>query len=536
MLTNGRTTGLGSKIVRNVLFSGGRLLLLAPLPFILVPYFLKKLGTSGYGTLAVFLAVSGITSIADFGLVTTLSKHVAEFYALKDFRGLSRIANTGFLVYAGIAAVIAGLLWGASSLLISALFRGSSLSSNELHHLWSYLVVMIVANALTLLFSSVTIGLQRMDLSTTVASMNVLLSALLAVIFLHWNGGIQGVVHAYTFAACITTLSYAVLLRRILPEIKPRFSDCQWSVAKEIFGFSTQTYMTQVAVAIHNQIEKMYLARFTGVVAAGWYDIASSLALKLRAIPGLVLAPVMPAASELNALDSQRKLADLYFRSHKYLACLGVPFVVYAVFISKSFVRLWIGPELAFVAVPLSVLLVVNFLNLLTGPGLLIFIGIGKLKPGLYSAVVGIVLNVSVSFFLIRTYGFAGAVVGTSVSLLLASLFFIYQFWRETAGLFAGMVRKAYLKPGICSALTLIPLWLFTSRTGASWGSMVCEGIAFAILYAFLLLLVGFFDTFDVAVVERLFPIPMIARRFIPDAELGGSLFSHSERTQTTIG
>jgi O-antigen/teichoic acid export membrane protein len=518
MFTNRRTTGLGHKIVRNVLFSGGRLLLLAPLPFLLVPYLLKKLGNSGYGTLAVFLAVSGITSIADFGLVTTLSKHVAEFYALKDFRGLSRIANTGFLVYTSIAAMIAGVLWAASRFLISVLFRGSTLSSNELHHLWSYLIVMIVANAMTLLFSSVTVGLQRMDLSTTLTSMNVLLSAVLAIMFLHWNGGLQGVVHAYTLAACITGLSYTLLLRRILPEIKPRFSDCHWSVAKEIFGFSTQTYMTQVAVAIHNQIEKMYLARFTGVVAAGGYDIASSLALKLRAVPGLVLAPVMPAASELNALDSQSKLADLYFRSHKYLACIGIPFVTYAVFISKPFVRLWIGPDLIFVAVPLSVLLIVNFLNLLTGPGLLIFIGIGKLKPGLYSAVLGIVINVSLSFFLIRAYGFGGAVIGTSVSLLLASLFFVCQFWRETGNLFAGMMRRAYLKPGVCSALTLVPLWLLTSRMTISWGGMVFAGLVFLVIYASLLLLVGFFDTFDLAVAERFVPIPIMARRLIPDA------------------
>src|SRR5579864_4937507 len=94
-----KTASLGTKVVRNVLFSGARLVVLAPLPFILVPYFLKKLGTSGYGTWAVFLAVSGLTSAADFGLITTLSKHVAEYYATKDFGALNQVVNTGFVVY-----------------------------------------------------------------------------------------------------------------------------------------------------------------------------------------------------------------------------------------------------------------------------------------------------------------------------------------------------------------------------------------------------------------------------------------------------
>src|SRR5208337_1580921 len=56
---------LGAKVARNVTYSTVRLFLLAPLPFILIPYFLKKLGPSGYGTWAVLLAISSLTSLAD---------------------------------------------------------------------------------------------------------------------------------------------------------------------------------------------------------------------------------------------------------------------------------------------------------------------------------------------------------------------------------------------------------------------------------------------------------------------------------------
>src|SRR5215469_9217304 len=103
-------SSLGNKVARNVLFSGARLVILAPLPLLLVPYFLKKVGASGYGTWAVFLAISGLTSAADCGLIATLSKHVAEYYATKDFAALNRIVNTGFALYLGIAASLAVLL------------------------------------------------------------------------------------------------------------------------------------------------------------------------------------------------------------------------------------------------------------------------------------------------------------------------------------------------------------------------------------------------------------------------------------------
>jgi O-antigen/teichoic acid export membrane protein len=526
---------LGAKLTRNVLYNGARLFLLAPLPFVLIPFFLKKLGTSGYGTWAVFLAVSGVTSLADVGLVTTLSKHVAEFHALRDFRSLSRFINTGFVLYLGLACVLAVVLWLSFPLLLSALFRTSLVPIPELRILWRYLILLVFANTITLLFSSVVNGLQRMDLSTGIGSMNLLLSASLSVVFLHLNLGIRGILYAYVIAAWLTAVAYIFVVRHLLPEIKLNPSTCRWTVAQEILGFSLKTYITQVAVVIQNQTEKIYLAQFVGVASVGWYDIASDLALKLRGLPSLVLAPVMPAASELQALTDRSRLGHLYYRAHKYVAFIGVPLVVYVVFVSKGFVTLWVGPSLSIIAVPLSILLIVNFINLTTGPGLQILVGGGKLRPGLSSAILGIVLNLVLSFFLIRAYGFQGAVIGTSLSMVIASVFFLYLFHRETGGSYSNVIRGAYAKPIICSLVIVGFLWIVTHAEPPNWRRLATEGFVFAAAYLILLLLVQFFDRFDLEIVERFLPIPRIARRIIPDAELGSALLPDTESAQTTV-
>src|SRR5208282_2921426 len=123
---------------------------------------------------------------------------------------------------------------------------------------------------------------------------------------------------------------------------------------------------------------------------------------------------------------------ELYYRSHKYLALFGVPVVCYVVAISHRFVELWLGPSLTIIALPLSVLLLVNFLNLATGPGFLIFAGSGYMRPGVQSAIMGIVLNVFLSLGLIYKFGFAGAVLGTSSAIIIASAYFISMFHRRT--------------------------------------------------------------------------------------------------------
>jgi O-antigen/teichoic acid export membrane protein len=217
---------LSAKVTRNVVYNGARLFLLAPLPFVMVPFLLKKLGTSGYGTWAVFLAISSTTSLADIGLVTTLSKYVAEYFALRDFRALSQLMTTGLILYLVISCLFAGILWTSSPLLLPALFHGSPAPIGDLRVLWHYLILLVVANVMTLPFSSVVIGLQRMDLSTAIGSLNVLSSAGLSVVLLSRNLGLRGILCAYALVAWISLFAYIYTLRRLLSEVKLDSSAC----------------------------------------------------------------------------------------------------------------------------------------------------------------------------------------------------------------------------------------------------------------------------------------------------------------------
>jgi O-antigen/teichoic acid export membrane protein len=523
---------LGAKVTRNVVYSAARAIVLAPLPFLVIPYFLKKLGSTGYGTWAVFLAINGMTSLADLGLVTSISKHVAQHYALKEFRALGQLISTSLVLYLGIALAIATFLWVSSRFLVAALFRNATLPAAELASLWKYLILLVFANILTLLFSSVVIGLQRMDLSTLMSSMNLLLSAGFSVAFLHRGMGVRGMLYGYVAAAWSVTILYSYAVRRLLPEVRLSIASCSRKVAHEILSFSVQTYVTQVAVVVHNQIEKFYLARFVGVVPVGWYEISSDLALKLRGIPNMVLSPVMPAASELDARGDHGKLMSLYFRAHKYLAFVSVPLAVYTVLVSRHFVALWVGPSLSIIAVPLCVLLLFNFFNLVTGPGFLILIGRGKLRPGLHSAILGIVLNLTSSFVLIRLYGFKGAVIGTCLSLFCASIFFLYEFQRETKSSVLQLARIAYLKPVVSAIAVAGGLLAFLHQIGASWLGLFTGAVVFGTAYSLLLLLFRFFDSVDLAIADSIVRVPSLVRRMVPDAELDGSLFTDRKNPQ----
>jgi O-antigen/teichoic acid export membrane protein len=517
-LTTVKKDSLSAKIIRNVLASGLRSVLVAPVPFLMTPIILRKIGTAGYGTWAVFVAISGLTSLADLGMVGTLSKHVAEYHARKDSEALTKLLSTGLVIFGLLALVLISFLWLGSSFVPALLFRGSPLQGEEIVLLLRYYLIVIGANILTLLFASVTSGLQRLDLSNWISVANIYCAALVGLILLFRGWGLRGLVCGQVCAALLSLGMYIVTLRKLLPQTTFRSTHIDIDEAKKMFHFSLRLYVTQAAVAVHNQIEKFLLAVFAGVAAAGWYDIASDAALKIRSLIALVLGPVLPAASELDALQDEKRIEDLYFRAQKYLACFGIPIVCYVAGISTRFVDLWLGPKLAFLGVPLAILLSVNLWNLVTGPGFLINAGRGHLRPGMQSALMGIILNVFLSVGLIYRFGFPGAVLGTAGSLASASTYFLYLFHRDTRYSVLRLFREAYLKPLVIS-MPLTALLVFAVRQLVpSWTSLALLGVAFGTLYVTALLFSNFFDQYDWTKMESLIPAIRHARRIIPVA------------------
>src|SRR5262249_11577172 len=256
---------LGAKIIRNAMFGGLRYILVAPIPFVMTPLILRKIGVGGYGTWAVFLAINALTSLADLGLVGTLSKFVADYYARRDFLALGKAFNSGLSLFL-LLAMLVGLGLNLTAQFVSGLFlHGSSVASPQLLHLFRLFLLVIAANILNLLFSSVTTGLQRLDLTNMISAGNVFLSALFSAILLLNGFGLSGLVYGYIASGMLTILAYVITTHRLLPQVAINPFQFDIQEARNLFGFSTRFYVTQAAVAVHTQIEKVFLAALVGV-------------------------------------------------------------------------------------------------------------------------------------------------------------------------------------------------------------------------------------------------------------------------------
>jgi O-antigen/teichoic acid export membrane protein len=498
---------VSAKVVRNVLFSALQNVLVFPIALLLIPFILGKMDIGEYGIYAVFLTVIGFASLTDLGMFGTLTKHVAEHYATGDFLRLKRLLDTGLMFYILVSLLMMAGLWVSRGLLLPALFRNVSTSYMELRTLWLVVILTMGVNFLMAPFSSVVLGLQRMDLSSALAFVGVFSNAVFTVAFLSLGWHLRGLLYANLAGALLSLALLMGSAHKLLPQVSVNPFHLDREEMKEIFSFSWRLYSTQIGSVVQSQIEKVYLASLVGVTPVGWYNIANSVGLRARRLPELLLSPLMAAASELDAKGHGEKLRELYYRVHKYMASFSVPMVVLAALLCRPFVNLWLGAHLNVVAVPLALLILTNIVVVTTGPGVYVSVGQGELAPAVNSAVSSTVLNLVMSFFLIRYYGFAGAVMGTLVSACVGTALFMYLFHRYSGYPYKRLFTESYLKPMTASLAGAGTCFLIGSRRPLGWGGLMLEALVFGVVYLLALVITKFFDKFDLNQAARLLPV-----------------------------
>jgi O-antigen/teichoic acid export membrane protein len=508
---------VSAKIVRNVLFTALQNVLVFPIPFLLIPFILGKVGIGEYGVYAVFMTVIGFTSLTDLGMFGTLSKHVAEYYAKGDFIALKRLVDTGLGFYVLISLFVMAFLCVFRGLLLPALFRNMSTPYMELRTLWLVMILTMGINILTAPFSSVVFGLQRMDLTSALGFVSVVSNAMFVVIFLSLGWHLRGLLYANLAGALLGLALLVGSAHKLLPQVSINPFHFDREEIKEIFSFSWRLYTAQISAVVQSHIEKIYLAWFVGVIPVGWYNIANTGGQKARRLPELLLSPVMAAASELHARGHVETLKELYYRSHKYMAFLSVPIVMLVAVLSRPFVNLWLGPRLNVVAIPLALLVLTAMVTLTTGPGFYISIGQGKLAPSVISAVSTTIVNLVMSFFLIRIYGFPGAVMGTLASAVIGAALFIYLFHRYAGYPYKRLFTESYLKPLGASLAGAVVCLLMSSPQHIGWGGLVVKAVVFGVVYLVALVVTRFFDGFDLKLAGKLLPVFRPVRGFLSE-------------------
>ena len=455
---------LSDKIIRNTVFnilgkSWGTLVSLA-----LTPYIIHRIGLERFGIWAIAGMISGYFGLMDFSFGASFVKYISEHYAKKEFVKISEVVNTGTIFYFLLCAGTVGIFFLIIMPLVDFLRIPAGLRQESIFVFLLAVIIFSLVNIFSA-FTAVSDGLQRMDVTNKIA-IAVSVPNIAGTIFVIEKGyGLSGLMWNNLLVCLLGGLMAIFMSKRLLPQLGfgPRYLSA--GMFKKLLGFGFQVQVTRLAMIINNSVVKILTSHFLNIVIVGFYELGQKAVMFGRDASLLTVSGVLPAASEIHANNDSVRIHELYIRGSKYLHGLVLPALALIYATAPLIIISWINSEYADSILTIQTLAPAHMVNMLTAVGVLMCYGVGKPAIAAKSMVITAVLNVLLNTFLILKMGFLGALIGTSVALVLGSLFFIYNFNRylKVSGkLFFEMTVLKPFAASLCAALPVLSVvWYY---------------------------------------------------------------------------
>jgi O-antigen/teichoic acid export membrane protein len=474
------------RFLRNAVSSYGQTALLGLSALLLTPYLFRKLGTGGFGTWSVMFTMTTIFSMVEVGFSAGPTKFIAEHRAREDRSRLESVLGASVTVMAGL-----GLLAFVVSALI-ALFATGLAASGEHSDFRQGMLVLGVAYMLRfplVAYGAVLTGYQRYDLWNVGQAVMIAGSAIGAVIAVEAGGGVLGIAVAYAAAFVAGGLIYAVLARRLDPELRLRPRRADRSSRMTVLGFSSLTLLADSMILIGQRVDTVVIAAIRSASAAAPFAAASKLNSAVQSLTLPVMNLMLPMVSEADARDQRGLIVNRMAVATRVSLQVTVPVALAIAFFSADIVDLWLGSDAPNVTAAIMTLLVLQTLMICGVPSQKVLIGIGRARAvGLINTAEGI-LNLTISIVLVSAYGAIGAALGTLISSYLigpANFPLACNATGYPLGRFLRRTLVPALVSSVPSAIAMFAVWLAFSPSAGRLLLGAFLGVGLAVLVGLL--------------------------------------------------
>jgi O-antigen/teichoic acid export membrane protein len=410
----------------------------------LTPFLIRTLGKEAYGAWILvmsFSVVSGYLSLLDFGLSASTVKFVAEYHARRETDALNQTVSVGLYLFGalGMLGAIAVALF--ARLFLTRVFNIPPELTDVTRLLLYLLAIQILFEFPGLIFSGILEGLQRYDLLRAIEISRLGLYALILVVLLSRGYGLVALGITTLVIAAGRALVMAVLSWHLLPGLR-LVRSLDLGTLRRIAAFSGQIFVIRINAVIYNQMDKAIIGVLLMSTLLTDYDIANKIQSLVLASLTFTSSLIVPAASQLDALEDRARLQALFLKGTKYTLAICLPVAVSAFALARPIIHVWIGPNFAHNAGITRLFVSHLFLVALTAVGYNIMIGMGRIRPLLWTQTITTAVNLIASVVITRRVGVAGVIWGTLIGTALALVPYLWhflvsldvswtRFWRE---------------------------------------------------------------------------------------------------------
>lgn len=382
--------------------------------YILLPVFI---GAEEYGKFAYALAVASIIvqPTVEMGLDMVIVKWVS--------RGKVDVVRKAFLIRVGAAFVSIILLFIASLLLKIDMVVSITL--------YAYFVFMSFQNVTFSFYR----GLEKMKLEGVINALQKV--AALACLFLLSTWGVKSArlgsfaLVGSAFLGILLLLSTSGVFIKEMGRYKQEADSLKYrELLKEGIVLGGVVFLWM----IYFRIDGVMLGFMKGNLEVGIYNVGYKIMEGFFFIPGILMLVFFPK------LAKPDRFAETFKKLIVILGTIGLLSSLILYVLSSSIIRFIYGPEF-FGSIPvlktLSLVLFPVFLGHLATQSL---VALDMNKVYLFVAFIGMLLNISLNYFLIPSFGALGAAWATLITELMVVSCCGYFVWRKSPGVFNSLL------------------------------------------------------------------------------------------------
>ena len=505
---------VSEKIIKNTVFNAIGHFFVIVISLLLTPYIVRHLGVERFGIWAIVFVVTEYFGLLDLGIGTSFIKYIAEFYTRKDVHKINQIINTGFVFYSILSAIILLLILFIIDPILVFLNIPLPLRAEASFAFMIGFLIFGVSNALNP-YTSILEGLQRMDLSNK-ATIAVLIPNIIGTIFFLESGyGLRGLLLNQSITVGLGIIIKIIMSFRILPQLK--FNPFLFSaeMIKKLLKFGYKLQISRVAYVVNFQMDKLLITYFLGIGYVAFYQLGSSITQKMRQIPLILVSALVPAVSEVEARDGRESLKKVYLKGSKYVIFVSTPLLFFVSSNAYLIMLAWMGEGYENAALVIQILSGGYFAATVSGVASSIAVGVGRTEFEMKYGILVAPMNLFLSLILVIKFGLAGAVVGTSASLIFGSFYFLRMFHRYLNAPIDEFIKLFYKPVAACFIPTLLSIvlsyyfWPMMLSSGRIVNLSILIGIGILFLGAYIICIkvTKYFDAYDADLFRDRLPI-----------------------------
>lgn len=381
---------------------------------VMVPLYLKYMGTEAYGLVGFYAMVQAWFQLLDMGLTLTIARETARYSGgtgeALHLRQLLRALEGIFFSIALLGCV--GMMAGSAAIAESWL-KVQQLPMQEVQHAVMLMAIVVALRWISGLYRGAISGFERL---VWLNSFNIIIATLhfvFVIPFFIFVGTSPTDFFSYqVIISIIEVVALVIKTYQLLPALGEQVRlTWSWQPIRGILKFSISIAFAGLIWVMVTQADKLILSKLLPLTDYAYFTLAVLVAGGVVIISSPISGALLPRMTKLHAENNEAGMVRLYCNATQIVGMIAIPITfVFAVF-AEQVLWVWTGnAEIARSTAPVLALYSLGYglLALCAFPYYLQY-AIGDLKLHLIGSVFFIILLIPVLIVATDAYGVIGA-------------------------------------------------------------------------------------------------------------------------------